>query len=256
MQLRVRYFQDSTPADEECRESAFIRRELDMEFPAERTALVLVDMWNVHFIRSWIERAEHISREFVIPAMDAARDAGLTIVHAPCPEVAMQYPDHLPSVPPAPPQPSSGPDWPPHEFRSRSGEYAAYRGPRDQPPGIATHWDKVKGDLSMSPLVDVRPNETVVATGRELHHVLAKAGIYHTIYAGFAANWCLMGRDYGIRAMSRYGYHMVVLRDCTTGVEFPDTIDDNLVTELVIREVEQQYGFSASNEDFREACRA
>jgi nicotinamidase-related amidase len=256
MQLRVRYFQDSTPADEECRESGFIRRELDMELPPERTALVLVDMWNVHFIRSWIERAERISREFVIPAIDAARDAGLTVIHAPCPEVARQYPDNLPSVPPAPPQPSAGPDWPPAEFRGRSGEYAAYRGPRDQPPGIATHWDDVKGDLSMSPLVDVRPDDPVIATGRELHHVLAERGIVHTVYAGFAANWCLMGRDYGIRAMSRYGYHMVVLRDCTTAVEFPDTVDDCLVTEVVIREIEQQYGFSASNEDFLAACRA
>lgn len=256
MQLRVRYYQDSTPADEECRESAFIRRELDMELPAERTALVLVDMWNVHFIRSWIERAERISREFVIPAIDAARQAGITVIHAPCPEVARQYPDHLPDVPPAPPQPSSGPDWPPAEFRGRSGEYAAYRGPRDQPPGIATHWDSVKDDLGMSPLVDVKPDDPVVATGRELHHVLAERGVYHTVYAGFAANWCLMGRDYGIRAMSLYGYHIVALRDCTTGVEFPDTVDDCFATEVVIREIEQQYGFSASNEDFLAACHA
>ncbi len=256
MNLRVRYFLDSTPLGEPCRESAFVRRELDMELPVDRTALVLVDMWNVHFIESWIERAARISREYVIPAIDAARDAGLAIIHAPCPEVAAQYPDHLPAVPPSQPAPSSGPDWPPSDFRSRAGEYAAYRGPRDQPPGIAAHWDSVKGDLAMSPLVDVRPEDPVIATGRELHHVLAERGIYHTVYAGFAANWCLMGRDYGIRAMSRHGYHMVVLRDCTTGVEFPDTLDNGLVTELVIREIEQQYGFSASNEDFLAACRA
>jgi len=230
MQLRVRYFQDSTPSDVPCRESAFVRRELDTELPADRTALVLVDMWSVHFIESWIERAERISREYVIPAIDAAREAGLTVIHAPCPEVAAQYPGHLPDVPPAPSPPASGPDWPPSDFRSRAGGYAAYRGPRDQPPGIAT--------------------------GRELHHVLAERGIYHTVYAGFAANWCLMGRDYGIRAMSRYGYHIVVLRDCTTAVEFPDTLDQCLVTEVVIREIEQQYGFSASNEDFLAACRS
>ncbi len=256
MQLRVRYFQDSTPSDVPCRESAFVRRELDTELPADRTALVLVDMWSVHFIESWIERAERISREYVIPAIDAAREAGLTVIHAPCPEVAAQYPGHLPDVPPAPSPPASGPDWPPSDFRSRAGGYAAYRGPRDQPPGIATHWDSVKGDLAMSPLVDVRPEDPVIATGRELHHVLAERGIYHTVYAGFAANWCLMGRDYGIRAMSRYGYHIVVLRDCTTAVEFPDTLDQCLVTEVVIREIEQQYGFSASNEDFLAACRS
>ena len=149
MRLRVRYYQDSTPAGEECHESAFIRRELDIDLPPERTALVLVDMWNVHFIRSWIERAERISRDFVIPAIDAARAAGIAVIHAPCPEVARQYPDHLPTLPPAPPQPPSGPDWPPAEFRGRSGEYAAYRGPRDQPPGIGQE-EAGQGDAGLA----------------------------------------------------------------------------------------------------------
>ena len=39
-------------------------------------------------------------------------------------------------------------------------------------------------------------------------------------------------------------------------VHLPEKLEAVHVTELVIREVEQQYGFSASNEDFREACRA
>ena len=60
----------------------------------------------------------------------------------------------------------------------------------------------------------------------------------HLIFAGFATNWCVLGRDYGIRSMSRYGYNMVLLRDATTGVEFPDTYDNLFTTEIAIREVE------------------
>ena len=73
LNLRVRYFQDSTPADVPCRETAFIRREFDMPLPIEETALVLVDLWNVHFIESWIERAAQVTTECVVPVLDAAR---------------------------------------------------------------------------------------------------------------------------------------------------------------------------------------
>lgn len=100
----------------------------------------------------------------------------------------------------------------------------------------------------------MRPDDTVVETGAQMHRMLAQRGILHLIFAGFAANWCLMGRDYGIRAMSRYGYHILLLRDCTAGVEFPDTLENSLVTEMVIREVEQQYGFSVENEAFLTSC--
>ena len=87
-------------------------------------------------------------------------------------------------------------------------------------------------------------------TGQQLHELLEERRILHLIFAGFATNWCVLGRDYGIRSMSRYGYNIVLLRDATTGVEFPDTYDNLFTTEIAIREVEQQYGFSASNADF------
>ena len=247
LDLRVRYFQDSTPADVPCREPAFIRREFEMPLPVAETALVLVDLWNVHFIESWIERAAQITTECVVPIIDAARGVGLTIVHAPSPSVAAQYPQLKRHKPP---EPSAPLVWPPSDFRSRVGDYAVYRGPRSQPPGIGVHWDKLASQLAVSPAIDVQDDDFVIATGQQLHELLEERRILHLIFAGFATNWCVLGRDYGIRSMSRYGYNMVLLRDATTGVEFPDTYDTLFTTEIAIREVEQQYGFSASNADF------
>ena len=247
LNLRVRYFQDSTPPDVSCRETAFIRREFEMPLPIEQTALVLVDVWNVHFIESWIERAAQITTDCIMPVLDAARGAGLTIVHAPSPPVAEQYPQLQRHKPPEPSVPSA---WPPSTFRSREGDYAVYRGPRSQPPGIGVHWDKLASQLSISPTIDVKPEEFVIATGQQLHELLEERGILHLLFVGFATNWCVLGRDYGIRSMARYGYNIVLLRDATTGVEFPDTYDNLFTTEISVREVEQQYGFSASNADF------
>ena len=253
LNLRVRYFQDSTPADVPCRETAFIRREFDMPLAISETALVLVDVWNVHFIESWIERAARITTDCIVPVLDAARRVGLTIVHAPSPPVAEQYPQLQRHKPPEPSAPST---WPPSAFRSREGDYAVYRGPRSQPPGIGVHWDELAPQLAVSPAIDVKPEEFVVATGQQLHELLEERRILHLLYAGFATNWCVLGRDYGIRSMKRYGYNIVLLRDATTGVEFPDTYDDLLTTEISIREVEQQYGFSVSNADFLAAIEA
>ena len=247
LHLRVRYFQDCTPEDIPCREENFVRREFEMALPVEQTALVLVDVWNAHFIESWLERAETVVREAVVPVLERAREVGLAVVHAPSPGVAEQF-QHLKRHKPPDPQPE--PDWPPATFRRRQGPYAAYRGPRHQPPGV-----RPIPDLGMSPAIEVREDDFVIATGQQLHDLLKQRGILHLIYAGFATNWCVLGRDYGIRAMSSRGYNVSLLRDATMGVEFPDTLDARFATEIAIREAEQQCGFTASNEDYFAACR-
>lgn len=248
LDLKVQYFQDSPPVGLPYREEHFVRRHVQMPLPLEQTALVLVDMWDNHFIESWLERAERITREMVVPVLAAARTVGLTVVHAPSPPVAEQF-EQLKRH--APPVPSASPAWPPAEFRSRQGEYAVFRGPRAQPPGIP-NIDR----LGMSPHIEVRDGEFVVATGEQLHVLLAERGILHLVYAGFATNWCILNRDYGMRAMAGRGYTMILLREATAGVEFPDTVAEGLATEMAVREVEQQLGFSAANADFLAACAA
>ena len=145
LDLKVQYFQDSPPAGRPYREEHFIRRHVQMELPVDQTALVLVDLWDNHFIESWLERADRITREAVVPML-------------------------------------------------------------------------------------------------------------HLLYAGFATNWCILNRDSGMRAMAQRGYNMILLRDATMGVEFPDTLAAETATEMAIREVEQQLGFSAAKDDFLAAC--
>jgi nicotinamidase-related amidase len=251
LHMTVRYFQDSTPLDVPCREENFLRREITMAMPLEQTALVLVDLWNVHFITSWLERETAVLQAKVLPAISAARRAGLAVVHAPSPPVAAQY-DQLKRHKPAPAW--TPPTWPPAEFRDREGAYAAFKGPRDQPPGIGPWWGPLDAQLSMSPAVTVLEDEYVLATGEQLHELAEQKGWLHLIYAGFATNWCIMNRDYGVRAMSGRGYNVVLLRDATMGVEFPDTLHDLWATEMAIREVETQCGFTALTSSFLAAC--
>ena len=252
--LPARYFQDSTPEGTPCREENFIRREVEVKLPLAQTALILIDMWDRHFIESWVERVHEVNIEKIAPVMEEVRRIGMHIIHAPCPEVAARFPQTV-SDPPAQNPPLPEPAWPPAEFRERKGEYAVLAGPRSQPPGIEDRWDAIKDGLTMTPDIEIRDEDSMIATGDQLQHVLAQRKILYTIFAGYASNWCLMGRDYGIRAMSRYRYFILLLRDCTLGVEFPDTLENNFVTEMTIREVEQQRGFSVGNPEFLAACR-
>lgn len=247
--MRVRYFQDSTPQDVPCREENFVRRELVFRLPVAQTALVLIDLWNVHHIDSWIERAEVMTRDVIVPLIEKARAAGLTIIHAPSPQITAKH-GVLADKPP----PQAAPTWPPAEFRARKGEYEVFRGPRQQPPGIDIYWKDLDPLLDISPHVRVEPSDFLIATGQQLHALCEQRGILHLLVAGFATNWCILGRDYGVRAMSARGYNVILLRDATEGLEFPDTLERRWATELAIREVEQVWGFSASNDDFFAAC--
>ena len=67
LNLRVRYFQDSTPWDVPCREENFIHREFEMPLPVEQTAFILVDMWRNHHIESWLARAGQVTRDAILP---------------------------------------------------------------------------------------------------------------------------------------------------------------------------------------------
>ncbi len=252
LDLTVRYFQDSTPAGVACREEHFCRREVSLPLPVAQTVLVLVDIWNTHFIESWRERAEQVTAAAIVPVLAAARQAGLTIVHAPSVRVAERYPQAQCYQSPSAPAPAP-PEWPPPAFRSRTGPYAVYRNPREQAPGRPLHW---ADRLELSPHIEVQDDEAVVATGAQLHALLQDRRILHLLYVGFATNWCVLGKDYGIRVMQDRGYNTILLRDATMGVEFPDTLDTLQATELAVREVEQQHGFSTSNRDFLAACRA
>ena len=91
LDLQVRYFQDSPEVGFPYREEHFIRRETTMVLPIAQTALVLVDTWDNHFILSWLGRAEQTMRDAVVPALNGARSAGLTVIHAPSPRVTPSY---------------------------------------------------------------------------------------------------------------------------------------------------------------------
>jgi len=250
--VACRYYRVYADPGAPCLEQNFHYVERSLPVPVDQAALVLVDVWSTHYIPSWLARARDVTEKKIVPLMDAARRVGMTVVHAPSPFVADRYlkgpPPPVTTVEPPPP------DWPPPAFRGiyRAGEYAPFG--RDPEPILKGVYERYETELDINPIARPRDGEPIVHTGPQLHALLAERGILHLFYAGFATNWCMIGRDYGIYAMNDRGYNIILVRDATSGIEFHDTVDTETATRMQIREIETKNGWSTTVEDFQAGC--
>ncbi|MDB5390151.1 MAG: nicotinamidase-like amidase [Planctomycetaceae bacterium] len=192
---------------------------LDWTIPLNQVALVLVDVWDRHYLKDTAARAEAVIDEKLVPFLSTCRDSGMTIVHAPSPPQATPHPNWVnagKSLPAA-----AQPDvWPPSAFRSKSGQFQAYSRPSEP---RAAELAQLRADLKIHPRIRPVGNEPVVATGEELHQLCQRSGVLFLLFAGFNTNARILARDYGTLEMSRRGYEVILVRDCTTGMESRET---------------------------------
>ncbi|HZO88499.1 MAG TPA: isochorismatase family protein [Chthonomonadaceae bacterium] len=251
LSLPCRYYRVYTDPEVPCDECNFHYVERALPVPVAQAALVLVDVWNTHYIDNWLQRAAEVTRTRIVPLLEAARRVGMAVIHGPCPQVAERY---SPAPPPAPSAPAASSEWPPAGFRSiyRAGEYAAFG--RDDEPRLHAALERYVTELDIAPPARPLPGEPVIHTGAQMHALLAERKILHLFYAGFATNWCVIGRDYGIIRMNERGYNIILVRDATTGIEFHDTVDTLQATAMTVREIETKYAWSTTTEAFVAAC--
>ncbi|MEX2232873.1 MAG: isochorismatase family protein [Cyclobacteriaceae bacterium] len=191
---------------------------LDWNLPLSHTALVLLDVWQRHYLKDTEERGEMIINNNLVPMLNKCRQSGLRIIHAPSPEVAQKHPNWTKLITPEEAK-TKRDDWPPREFRTLSGPYQAYNRPHEPREEERRNLP----ELTFHPKVRPLANEAVVASGEELHRYCKKEGILFLLFAGFNTNACILSRDYGTIQMSNRGYQVVLIRDCTTGMESEQT---------------------------------
>src|SRR5215210_1539347 len=121
LNLPCRYYRVYTDPGVPCVEENLHHVERSLPVPVAEAALLLVDIWNTHYIESWLQRAAQVTRDRIVPLLAAAPQVGMMVIHGPSPPVARRY-----SGPPPPPgrAPNPAPDWPPPAFRGiyRTGE--------------------------------------------------------------------------------------------------------------------------------------
>jgi len=231
LHVKPRYYRWHVDPGEEWLEKNTGYARLDWEIPMSQAALVLVDVWDRHYLKEPEERADRIIQETIRPLLPACRTAGLQIIHAPSPPqarkcaawVGREIQIEVPAGAPIPKAARvSAKPWPPAQFRSKSGPYKKYARPAE--PMASDRLRILKG-LCMHPDVQPEGADVVVATGQELHEFCRNRGILFLFYLGFNTNMCILQRDYGTMAMHTRGYEIIVVRDCTTGMESFETQD-------------------------------
>lgn len=219
VQISPRYYRWYVDPGQEWIETNTDYAFLNWKIPVNQAALVLVDVWQRHYIREPEERAEEIIDNALVPLIQQCRAKGLKVIHAPSPPVAQKHTNWV-NLPLGNNGGTSGSrSWPPAEFRSLNGPYQQYRRPiepRDKDL-------KSLPPLRIHPKAEPVPGEPVIATGEELHAYCQQEGILFLFVAGFNTNACIITRDYGALEMRKRGYQVVLVRDCTTGMEAKHT---------------------------------
>jgi len=258
LRIPVRYLSMHGTSLEDNVESNIKYTETVWEINAEETAIVLVDVWSKHHLKTHMNRTGAIMANRIAPVIQSARKVGIPIIYAPTPEIARKYPqwtryageEEIFAYPPSP-KPQS--DWPPKEFKERKGEYTKYSLLSIEVPPDHIEWYEIYREGGIADSIKPETEDFVVATGRQLHRLLKDRGILHLFYAGFATNICLIGRDYGMVPMRRRGYNLILLRDCTSAVENHYTVADLLTTKVFMMHIERDNA-STTSEDFIKAC--
>lgn len=217
LSIHPRYYRWYPNQGEEWLETNTDYATLSWNIPLPQVALVLVDVWEKHYLKEPEKRAETIITEKYLPLLAACRKSGLTIIHAPSPAVARLHPNWLKAERASATEHNHDSRWPPVSFREKRDHYLSYRRPAEP---REEERNKIVFPHRFHPKVQPAGKEPVIATGEELHLYCKKQGILFLLYAGFNTNACLITRDYGMLQMCNdRGYETILLKDCTTGME-------------------------------------
>ena len=199
-------------------------------WPAERTAVIVCDMWDLHHCRNAVVRAGEMA-----PRMNAflekAREAGALIIHAPssCMAAYEGTParERAKAAPPAATLPDQIDEW---CRQIPSEELAVYPidqsdGGEDDDPAEHAAWAKELEAKGLNPrqpwtrqmevlrIDDAR--DAVSDRGSEIWNLLEARGIDRVLLLGVHTNMCVAGRPFGLRQMARNGKQVALVRDLT-----------------------------------------
>jgi nicotinamidase-related amidase len=262
--------------------------DVERTFDLERTAFVPLHIWNVGLPGGPeypIDRfapfmctpedtliAHEVIADVIVPCLEAARGAGMTVCHVEIDLIANRYPISSYEW-----RPTDVPDhfikWtenPEKLIQSRVADEELHGGENlvweDAVPG----WWLERAELVHGPghrdweggeILD-RPDsckpidgEYVITTSAQFDRILRKLGIINLVYVGFTTQGFIQVSEGAIGPMNDRGYRCMLVREGTHAVEFADTRAERLMTKYALRVVENRYGFTIGAENFIDACK-
>lgn len=207
----------------------------DKDLPIAETAILICDMWDKHWCGGATKRCEAIAKT-MDPVLKAARSAGIQIIHCPS-ETLYFYADS-----PQRRRMIEAPDVPfpkPLDLPQR-------KLPIDDSDGGCDTGEKpwYSAWTRQSPHIEIGEYDGISQDGKEVYRFLKQQGIENLLIMGVHTNMCVLGRSFGIRQMTRWGVHCVLVRDLTDAMynpEKPPHVSHDQGTQLVVQHIEKYW---------------
>lgn len=229
----------------------------DASWPAENSAVIVCDMWDLHHCLNATRRVGELA-----PRIDAflaeARDRGTTIIHAPssCMEFYADHPGRrraqaTPQAAVLPPQISEWCNVIPAEDQDR---YPIDQSDGGEDDDLAEHaqWAAQLAAMGRNPgapwirqvdLINIDSDQDFISDdGVEIWSILEKRGIEHVALVGVHTNMCVLGRPFGLRQLAQHGKDVVLIRDLTDTMYNPARepyVSHFTGTDLIVEYIEK-----------------
>lgn len=241
LRTRVQPFHD----DEAMTEAQF-----DESIDPSHTAIIITDMWDLHWCRAATQRVAEIAVRME-PVIEQARRQGILIIHAP--SDTMSFYQDAPGRLLAENAPQAVP---PPERKIVDGPFPI----DDSDGGCDTPGDHEHQVWTReTPLLHIAPGDVISDKGTEIYNVLRARHIDTILYMGVHANMCILNRTFGIRQMTRWGMRCILIRDLTDAMYNPASrpyVSHAQGTEMVIEFIERYWAPTATSTDLLSALHA
>lgn len=218
-------------------------------WPADKTALIICDMWDNHWCKSATARVAELAGP-MNEVVAAARAKGVFIIHAPSSvtayykdtpqrKLALQAPFAKPAVPLA-----TAERWGTTWCWTDAGHEGVL--PIDDTDmgcscsgvkcTVREAWTRQIATLTLA------SGDALTDNGQEVWNLLTARGIDHVILCGVHLNMCVLGRPFAIRQMVYLGKSVALMRDMTDTMynpERPPGVDHFEGTDLVVDHIEK-----------------
>lgn len=207
--------------------------------PPEKTAIIIIDMWDKHHCRSAEARVAEMA-----PAMNrvvaAARRRGVFVIHAPsdCMEFYADTPQRRRAIEAPLSKAPTTFQWNKLDLKHESPlpeEVATAGCSCDTAEPCGPDFRAWKRQIDT---IEIADDDAVSDNGQEIYNLLRQRGIEHVIVMGVHTNVCVLGRPFGIRQLVYLGQDVVLCRDLTDSYHRRVATSHFDGLNLVIRHIE------------------
>ena len=235
----------------------FSVRQSDQTWNPVETALIVCDMWDVHYCLNATRRIMEMAPR-VNEVLELARNQGAVIIHAPsnCTQNYLDHPSRIRAL--EAPEATNLPDglnrWSLSIPAEKKGQFPLDREQDgcDDDPVEHQRWKQQleqAGRRSHAPWVcqcvqiRIDPERDYLSeTGDQIWNILELERVQNLIYLGVHVNACVLARSFGLRQMVWNGKQVTLMRDLTDSwydPAKPPFLNHFTATDLVVEHIEK-----------------